>query len=84
MKDAKNFLIKVTTQKISEKEALKLYSDLITPDIIELKNAKGRGKGKRNNILNILENLESVFSGNYLHYKNKFQSEKESEEKEDE
>ena len=77
-------MVKISTQKISEKEALKLYSDFITPDITGLINAKGRGKVKRNNILNILENLESVFSGNYFHYRNKFQSEKESEEKEEE
>ena len=70
MKNAKKFLIKITTQKISEKEAKKLYSDLITPDINKLKNTKSKGKEKRKNILNVLENLESVFNGRYLHYKN--------------
>ena len=30
---------------------------------------KGKGKNKRNNILNFLENLKSVFNGNYFHYK---------------
>ena len=30
---------------------------MITPDIIELKNPKSKNKNKRNNILNILENL---------------------------
>ena len=68
-KNAKKFLVKITTKKISEKEALELYSDLITPDIIKLRNAKSKGKNKRNNILNVLENLESVFKGNYFHYK---------------
>ena len=37
LKNAKKFLMKITTQKISEKEAHELYSNLITPDIIELK-----------------------------------------------
>ena len=47
-----------------------MYSDLITPDINELKNAKGKSKNKRNKILDILENLESVFTGTYLHQGN--------------
>ena len=40
------------------------------------------GENKRNNILNVLENLESVvFNGVYLHYKNKpSESELKSEE----
>ena len=37
LKNAKKFLVKITTQKISEKEAHELYSNLITPDIIEFK-----------------------------------------------
>ena len=36
---AKKFLIKITTQKINEKHALKLYSDLITPDITALEKS---------------------------------------------
>ena len=67
LKNTKNFLLKITTQKINEKEALKLYSNLITPDITKLKNTKGKGKNKRNNILNVSENLKSVFNGNYFH-----------------
>ena len=46
-----------------------MYSDLITSDITKLKNAKGKNKNKRNNILNVLENVESIFNGKYLHYK---------------
>ena len=82
MKNAKSFLVKITTQKIIEKEVLKLYFNLITPDITKLKNAKGKGKNKRNNILNVLEKLESVFNGNYFHYKDessKSESKSESE-----
>ena len=54
--------------KIGEKEAFELYPDLITPDITELENTKGRGRNKRYNILNVLKNLKSVFTGVYLHY----------------
>ena len=70
LKNTKNLLVKITTQKISKEEALKLYFDLITPYISQLKNTKGKSKNKRNNISNVLENLKSVFNGNnYLHYK---------------
>ena len=39
-------------------------------DIIGLKNAKGKGKNKRHKPLEVLENLELVFTGTYLHYGN--------------
>ena len=68
LKYAKKFLVKVTNQKISENEALKLYSDLMTPDITALEKSKSKGKDRRNNILNVLKNLESVFTGVYLNY----------------
>ena len=68
LNNAQKFLVDITTQTIIEKEAFELYSNLITPDINELKNAKGRSKTKRNKILDILENLESVCTGAYLHY----------------
>ena len=67
LKNAKKFLVKITTQKISKEDAKELHSDLIAPDIIELKNTKGKGKIKRENILNVLENLESVYNAGYLH-----------------
>ena len=44
LRNAKKFLVKITTQKISEKEAFELYSDLISPDITELKKSKVRPK----------------------------------------
>ena len=78
LKNAKDFLEKIIIQKISEKDVKKLYSDLITSDITKLKNAKVKGKNKRNNILNVLENVESIFNGKYLHYKDE-QSKSESE-----
>ena len=45
----------MTTSKISEKEALKLYSDLIIPVIAALGKSKSKSKDKRNNILNVLK-----------------------------
>ena len=69
LKNGKKFLEKITTQKISEKNAKKLYSDLIAPDITKLENTKGKDKNKRNNISDVLKNLESVFTGVYFHYK---------------
>ena len=69
MKNAKKFLEKITTQKINKEDAEKLYSNLITPDITELENMKAKGKNKRNNIWDVLKNLESVFIGVYFYYK---------------
>ena len=43
LKNAKKFLVKITTQKINKNEAHKLYSDSITPDITELKESKSKG-----------------------------------------
>ena len=62
--------MKITTQKTSEKEALKLYSDLMIPDITALNKSTSRCKDKKENILNVLKNLESLFPGVYLHCDN--------------
>ena len=70
--------MKITTEKISEKYALKLYSDLITSDIAALEKAKSRGKDRRNNILNVLKNLKSVFTGVYLNHSDKLSESEES------
>ena len=43
-KNAKKFLVKITNQKISEKYALKLYSDFVTPDITALEKSKSKAK----------------------------------------
>ena len=69
LKNAKRFLVRITTQRISKEEALELYSDLIAPDITVLENTKGKGKNKRHKILEVLGNLKSAFTGVYLHYK---------------
>ena len=68
LNNAKVFLTRITTQKINEKDARDVYFNLIIPDIDELKNAKGKSINKKNNILNILENLEPVFTGTYFYY----------------
>ena len=65
-----NLLLEITTKKISKNEACKLYNDLIKPDVDALKQVKGKGRNKRNNILNILNNIElSLFEVLYNHYK---------------
>ena len=71
LRNAKKFLVKITTQKISQKEALELYSDLIAPYTTELEKSKGKDKDKRSNILNVLKNLQSVLAGVYWNYSNK-------------
>ena len=68
LNNAQKFLVDITTQKIIEKGAFELYSNLIITNINELKNGKGESKTKRNKVSDILENLESVFTGAYLHY----------------
>ena len=53
LRNAKKLLVKITTQKISEKEAFELYSNLIAPDITSFEESKGKSKDKRENILNV-------------------------------
>ena len=74
----KKFLVKTITQEISEKESHELYSDLIAPDIASLEKSRGKGKDRRNNILSVLKNLESVFNGVYLNYSDKSSESEES------
>ena len=64
----KNFLLEVSTRKISKNEVGKLYADLIKGDIAALKGGKGKSKDKRENMLNALKNLALIFTGTYLHY----------------
>ena len=64
----KTFLTRINTEKISEEEANEEYFNLIPPGINVLKNAKGNCRNKRNKILEVLENLKSVFEDGYLHY----------------
>ena len=70
LKNAEEYLLEIITKRISKDEALRLYNDLIKPDVDALEHAKGKSKNKRNNIFNILNNIDSsVFDGVYFHYK---------------
>ena len=52
---------------------------MIEQKVDKLRNANGKDKHKRSNILNILENIElSIFDGAYLHYFDKSKITKES------
>ena len=65
---AKQFLLEIVTKIISGNEAGEMYKNLIKPKVDKLTSSKGRGKDKRDNILNILENIElSIFDGYYYH-----------------
>ena len=71
LKNAEKYLLEIVTKKINKDDALKLYNDLIKPDVYALNHAKDKSKIKRNNILNILNNIESnIFDGVYFHNKN--------------
>ena len=55
---------KITTSKISRK----LYNKLIQKDIDALEREES-DSNKKYNILEILENIGTIFTGTYLHYK---------------
>ena len=57
-KNVKQFLPEIVAKKISKNEAQELHKYMIEPKVNKYKNSKGRGKDKRNNILNILENIK--------------------------
>ena len=59
---ANEFLLEIGTKKISENKARELYNSLMKPDVDMLKNALSRGKDKRNNILNLLNNIHRIES----------------------
>ena len=60
LKNAEEYLLEIITKKISKDEVLKLYNDLIKPDVNALKHEEGKNKNKRKNILNTLNNIESI------------------------
>ena len=68
LKNAKNFWTEVTTRKATKSEAKELYNELIQKDIDTLEKSKSN-KPEKHNILNILENVGTIFTGGYLHYK---------------
>ena len=69
LKNAKKFWTEVTTRKTTKSEAKKLYNELIQKDIDTLEREKSN-RFEKYNILNILNNVGSIFTGVYLHYKN--------------
>ena len=74
LKNAEKFLLEIITKKNSEKEACWL----IKPHFDTLMKSRIRGKNKRGNILNVLNNIKpGVFDGVYLNY---FDNPSESEE----
>ena len=65
-------MLEIGTKKISKDKARYPYNSFIKPDVDKLEKSKGKGKDKRNNILTILDNIEtSVFDGVYFHYSGK-------------
>ena len=77
MKNAETFWMEVTTRKATKSEAKGLYNELIQKDIdvlerekIDETGKKDIGDIKKHNILSILNNLSSIFTVTYLHYKN--------------
>ena len=69
LKNAKTFWTEVTTRKTTKSKAKKLYTELIQKDIDILEREKSN-RFEKYNILNILNNVGSIFTGAYLHYKN--------------
>ena len=70
LKNAEKFLLEIFNKKIGENKARKLCDDLIKPETAVLIKAKSKGNGKRNNILNFLDNLESIFTGVHFDHEN--------------
>ena len=68
LKNTKKFWRKVTTSKISRNEAKKLYKKLIQKDPDALEKGKSNSI-KKHNILKILDNINTTFTGTDLHYK---------------
>ena len=68
LKNAKKFWTKITKSKVSKNEAEKLYKKLIQKDIDALEREKSNSI-KKNNMLEILENIGAIFTGTYSHYR---------------
>ena len=44
---------------------------MVAPDITALEKSRSKGKDRRNNILNVLKNLDLVCTGVYVNYSDK-------------
>ena len=67
--------MEATTRKTTKSETKELYKELIQKDTDALEREKSDESNKidnvrKFNILNILDNVGSIFTGTYLHYKN--------------
>ena len=60
--------MEVTTRKMTKSKAKKLYNELIQKKTDALESKKSNDI-KKYNILNILNNIGSIFTGTYSHYK---------------
>ena len=69
LKNAKKFWMEVTTYKTTKSEAKELYNKLIQKDSDALEREKSNYI-RKHNILNILNDVGSIFTGAYEHYKN--------------
>ena len=58
----------MTKNEISRNEVKKLYKELIKKDFDALKREKSNSI-KNQNVLEILKNIDAIFTGTYLHYK---------------
>ena len=75
LKNAEKFWMEVTTCKTTKSDAKELYIEMIQKDKDALEREKIDKKNeiggiRKHNILNILNNVGSIFNGAYLHYKN--------------
>ena len=68
LKSAQNFWMEVTALKTTKSETKKMYNESIQTDNDALERKKC-DELKKYNILNILKNVGSIFTGTYLHYK---------------
>ena len=76
LKNAKKFWRKVTIHKSTKSDTKNLYNELIQKDNDALEKEKNYAEREevdgiiKYNVLNILKNVSSIFSGAYLDYKN--------------
>ena len=68
LKSAQNFWMEVTALKTTKSETKKMYNESIQTENDALERKKC-DEFKKYNILNILKNVGSIFTGTYLHYK---------------
>ena len=68
LKNTNKFWTKITKSEISKNKAEKLYKELIQKDFDALKREKSNS-AKKNNILEILKNINAIFTRNCFHYR---------------